>query len=362
MSKPVSPHTVEEGEPLSASAVQTVSLDESQPPLYLGVDLGGTTTKIGLVDDLGRVVEQTEMPTGHERGPDDAVQRIAQAIEQLDVRARPSAKPVAAIGLGTPGTMDLPGGTMLEPPNLPSWRQFPIRDRLAEATGKPVVFCNDATAAAFGEYWVGSGREFRSMILLTLGTGVGSGVILDGDSLDGENSHGAECGHIIIDCSDTGRPCTCGRRGHLEAYCSALSVVKRTEEALAGGAASSLAERLQRGEKLTTLLLAEEAGRGDALSLRIVLETAKYLAFGIVTLLHTIDPAAVVLGGAMNFGGPGSALGKRFLQRVREVVRENAFPVPAARITIGFASLGGSAGLIGAAGIARRDQQRRGTM
>ena len=139
-----------------------------------------------------------------------------------------------------------------------------------------------------------------------------------------------------------------------EAYCSALSVVKRTAEALAAGRQSSLSTRLAAGEELTPVQIAAAAEQGDLLALDIVAQTADYLAFGVVNVMHTIDPAAVILGGAMNFGGPNTDLGRRFLDRVRTTVKENAFPLPASRITIDFASLGGSAGYIGAAGIARR--------
>lgn len=340
-----------------SKAIQTITLSQAQRPLYVGVDIGGTNIKIGLVDDLGRTLGFTSIATEEEKGPDDAVQRIAAAVETMLAGLGLATADIQAIGLGTPGTMDIPAGMILEPPNFPHWRHFPLRDRLAEASGLPVSFANDAGAAAFGEYWVGSGREFPSIVMLTLGTGVGGGIILGDMSIDGENSHGSECGHIIIDSHDDARVCSCGQSGHLEAYASATALVKRTQEALENRT-SSLSPRIAAGEKLTTLMLAQEAEKGDELSLELIEETAFYLGIGIVTLLHTIDPGAVIIGGAMTFGGKDTELGRRFLQQIRDVVLPRTFPTQAERITIDFASLGGDAGYIGAAGIARAAQQK----
>ncbi len=219
----------------------------------------------------------------------------------------------------------------------------------------PVTFENDANAAAYGEFWVGSGREFPSMVLLTLGTGIGCGIIIGDMVIQGAHSHGGEAGHVIIDSRDDARMCGCGWRGHLEAYASATAVVKRCEELLDAGRATSLAKRLAAGEELTPKLIAEEAEAGDELSLEIVLETARYLGIGTVNVMHVVDPDVVLLGGAMTFGGAERALGRRFLDRVRQEVRRLARPIPAAKTVIDFATLGGDAGFIGAAGVARLD-------
>ena len=330
-----------------------VTAKDACRPLFAGVDLGGTGIKIGLLDDAGSTIGSTRIATDQERGPADAIERIAVTIEELLKSAKIDRTELVAVGLGTPGTMDIPAGIILEPPNLPAWRHFPVRDSLAEACQCPVAYANDAGAAAYGEYWIGTGQQYSSMVLLTLGTGVGGGIIIGDWSIDGENSHGAECGHIVIDSSPSARICSCGQPGHLEAYASATAVVKRTREALQGDSSSSLHARLESTPELTTLLVFEEATKGDELAHRIVIETADYLAQGIVTLVHTIDPGIVVLGGAMTFGGTDSALGREFLERIRSRFREQTFPVLADRTIIDFAGLGSSAGYIGAAGIAR---------
>ena len=335
-----------------------LAASEAQPPFYVGVDLGGTSIKLGVVDDLGRPLYWQRIPTETERGPDDGARRMGQAVESCVRQAGLTKADVRGVGLGSPGTMDIPAGMLLEPHNLPGWFNFPIRDRVSHHCGLPVAFVNDGAAAAYGEFWVGCGRELRSLVLLTLGTGVGGGIIVDDVSIDGEHSHGAECGHIIIDSRDDARVCPCGQPGHLEAYSSATAVIARTEESLAQGKASSLHERVAGGEELTPLVIAQEAEDGDELSLEIILETARYLGIGIVSLMHTIDPAGVVLGGAMTFGGHGSDLGRRFLERVRQEVRSRCFPVLAEKVVIDYALLGGDAGYIGAAGIARLASQK----
>jgi len=335
-----------------------ISKQQAVPPFFVGVDLGGTNTKVGVVDDRGRPLSYLSIPTRPEKGPDDAVRRMGQAVKRAIRRAQLKPAEVVRVGLGSPGTMDIPAGMLIQPVNLPGWDNYPIRDQLSEHCGYPVAFINDAAAAAYGEYWVGSGRKFHSLVLLTLGTGIGCGIIIGDLSIDGENSHGAECGHIIIDCSDDARWCNCGQRGHLEAYASATAVIRRTREALEANVKSSLSARLAEGAELSPKLVAEEAEKGDRLSQQIILDTARYLGIGIATLIHTIDPNGVLLGGAMTFGGNKTALGRRFLRRVRAEARQRIFSVLAERTQIEYASLGSDAGFIGAAGVARVEQRR----
>ena len=338
---------------------ELIAANRAQDPLFAGVDLGGTNIKVGVVDDLGRTVAYKSVATETQRGAENATERMAAAVFAAAKDAGVDRARIVAAGLGSPGTMDIPAGMLLHPVNLPGWDEFPIRDRLAAHIGVPVTFANDAGAAAYGEYWVGSGREFRSMVLFTLGTGIGCGIIIDGVSIDGQHSHGAECGHIIIDYHDDAPAIPTGQRGHLEAYASATALVRRTREALDSGRETSLRSRVDGGQQLTPILVGEEAEKGDALALEIVMETARYMGIGVVSLMHTIDPAGVVLGGAMTFGGHGSELGRKFLGRIREEVQERAFPTLAKKTIIDFAQVGSDAGFIGAAGLAREAFRRQ---
>ncbi|MBN2295662.1 MAG: ROK family protein, partial [Pirellulales bacterium] len=211
----------------------------------------------------------------------------------------------------------------------------------------------------YAEFWVGSGSEYNSLVLFTLGTGLGCGIIIGDTPIDGEHSHGGEYGHVVIDIADDARICGCGRAGHLEAYTSATAVIKRAREALDAGRESSLNERLQnKCTRLDPKLVAEEAEKGDELSNRIITETAHYMGIGIANIMHTIDPACILLGGAMTFGGNDSQLGRRFLEEIKAEVRRQAYPILAERTIIEYATLGGDAGFIGAAGLARAEYRK----
>lgn len=336
-----------------------IPVEKAQPPYFVGIDVGGTNTKIGIVDNSGSTMSYVSIPTIEEEGPGGLIARAGESIRQKMADLGISQDDFGAAGLGTPGPMDIPRGYILDPTNLPHWRHFPVRDRLADELGLPVAFSNDANAAAYGEYWVGSGRDYSSLIMLTLGTGVGGGIIVEGRAIEGVNSFGAECGHILVDSRPDARLCVWGGgRGELEAYASASAVAKRAEALLAEGRSSTLNDRLKEQAELTTLMLAQEAEKGDELSLEVVLEAATYLGIGIVTLVHTIDPGVVILGGAMNFGARESVVGRKFLARAEEEFQQRAFEVVARNTVIDFASLGGDAGYIGAAGIGRASIQR----
>ena len=324
----------------------------------MGVDLGGTTVKLGVVDDVGRLLSWHSTATEVRRGPEDGAVRMGQAVRKEIADCGIPPREVAAVGLGSPGILDYQAGVMVNPTNFPGWGGFPIRDRVSHHCGLPVALANDASAAAYGEFWIGSGRSFRSLILLTLGTGVGCGIIIGDLIIEGENGHGTECGHILVEPAESARICSCGQTGHLESYASAMGVIGRARDAMAAGRATSLSKRLAAGAALTPLVIAEEAETGDSLATEIVMETGRYLGLGIVSLLHTIDPTGVLIGGAMTFGGSRRELGRRFLDRVREEVRRRAFPILAQRTIIDYATLGPDAGVIGAAGIARVEHFR----
>jgi glucokinase len=316
--------------------------------LFVGLDVGGTTMKAGVVDDAGRVLGQATLSTEPHRGQDFGLARMCETIRAAVRSAQLRPEQIAAIGVATPGTMDIPAGVILDPPNLKPWKNVPVRQYVSDVFRLPTAFQNDANAAALGEYWVGAGRGRCSMVLFTLGTGVGGGIILDGGQiLEGENSAGGEVGHIRIECSQP-RTCSCGRLGCLEAYASATAVVKRTLEALQDkDAHSTLHNFLTPDAELTARHIFEAAAAGDRLAARIVEETAFYLSVAATNMMHIIDPEMVVFAGGMIAAGDG------FLNRIRHHVRELAFPVLAEKTKICYAQLGGDAGFIGAAACGR---------
>jgi glucokinase len=316
---------------------------------YVGLDVGGTTMKAGVVDDSGRPLHPAvSLPTEAHRGQALGLERMGETIRAAVAAAGMRLDQIAAIGVATPGTMDIPAGLILDPPNLRPWQNVPVRQHVQQVFGLPTAFQNDANAAAYGEYWAGAGRGANSMVLYTLGTGVGGGIILGDRVVQGEHSHGAELGHVKIEMTNP-RRCGCGREGCLEAYASATAVVKRTNEALAADRGRSTLHALRRGgRELTARDVFEAAAAGEELAARIVEETAYFLAVGAMNLMHVIDPDMVVFGGGMTAAGPA------FLERIRHHVRRLAFPVPAERTEIRYAQLGSDAGFIGAAGCGRQ--------
>ncbi len=324
--------------------VHPSDVDAEHEPIFAGVDVGGTNIKVGLISDSGEVLRQSQFTTLQQRGPADAMKRAGNEIWNLAKECALEQNRIVSIGLGTPGPLDVSTGYILNPSNLPAWSNFAIRSCLQELVHRHVSFCNDANAAAMGEFWIGGGKQFDSLVLLTLGTGVGGGIVINDFLIEGAHSLGGECGHVTIDFSPSARICGCGQTGHLEAYTSATALVDRYCER-AG---------IRTVEERPSAKQIAELAADDALAKAIVFETADFLSRGIAMLAHVVDPQAIILGGAMNFGGPNSSLGKEFLQRVRQAVAGQTFDVIGRQIQIEFASLGGAAGWIGAAAIARK--------
>jgi glucokinase len=320
------------------------------PPFFLGIDLGGTNIKSGVVDNNGRPLSSVSLPTHADAGPVVGLDNLVAAGELAVKESGLTWDQIAAVGLGSPGTMDLPAGMLLDPPNLPGWSNLPIRQLLSTRLTKPTVLQNDANAASYGEYWTGAGREAHSLVMFTLGTGIGCGIVLDGQIVEGRHSHGAECGHIIVQ-MDNGRQCSCGHFGHLEAYASATALVLRAFEAIEMDRTESILRSVPR-DQITSRFIANAAKGGDAIATRLMHETARYLAVGAVCLMHTIDPDMILFGGGMIAAGEG------FLEEIRGHIRKMAFPIPAAKTLIEYAQLGGDAGFVGAAGCARMAYRR----
>ena len=312
---------------------------------YVGLDVGGTTMKSAVVDEKGKPFPSVTLPTEPIKGQEKGLETMCRCIRQCVAAAGLEMKDIAAIGVATPGTMDIKAGLILDPPNLKPWRNVPVRQHIADAFKIPTAYQNDANAAALGEYWVGAGHEVKSMVLFTLGTGVGGGIIIDDQVLEGQHSHGGELGHMCIMMG--GRLCGCGRLGCLEAYGSATSTIKRTKEALAeDGGKSKLHEILNKNGDLTGKDIFVTADQGDELAKKIVDETAYYLAVGAMNLMHIIDPDMIVFGGGM-------AVGDDFLNRIKGYVHKLAFPIPAEKTIVRFAQLGSNAGFIGSAACGR---------
>ena len=323
--------------------------------LFLGIDIGGSSVKLGVITATGQVEARRTAALVVDQGRNAGLESIFGEAEACLEDAEVSASDLRGIGVAAPGTMDLAAGVILQPFNLPGWEDLPLKELTQQRLRAPTVLVNDANAAAFGEFWVGAGREYRSLMLWTLGTGIGGGIVLDGEILVGAHGHAGECGHMVIQC-EGGPRSEYGIHGSVELFAGARALVRRTEAALASGRESSLRER-DSESALTPIDIAAAADEGDELAVDLILETARYLAVGTVNVMHIVNPEIVLFGGAMTFGHDKSSMGRLFLEEVRTSVREMAFPVPAAHTRIEFASLGNDAGFIGAAGCALRASQ-----
>ncbi|MDR0870876.1 MAG: ROK family protein [Planctomycetaceae bacterium] len=334
-------------------------VSEAAAPLYLGIHFGSFNLKIGVIDSEGHTVSYFATPHNTaECGPDGAARNIAAAVRETLEKTGIGVKDITAAGISFPGSLDPRTEKLHRPPNFPDWLGYPLPAKLMEYTGlQSVLFCNNANAAAYGEFWIGAARDSQSVCLVLLDDGIGCGTIVEGREIKGANGFGGEFGHIIIDPSPGARWCNCLQQGHLEAYASATAVARRTREMLEVGLSTSLQDRIDKDTPLADIpkLVFDEADRGDALAMQIVLDTARFLGLGIVSLLHTLDPECVLLGGEMTFGIRHSGTGEMFLKRVREEIDQRALKDLTENLKLGFAKLGANAGFVGAAGLAREE-------
>lgn len=311
----------------------------------IGIDLGGTNIKGGVCDERGQVVMRHSIETQAERGVAHVLSRMALLVDELVERAGLSRAQVVGVGVGAPGPMSHARGVVHSAPNLPGFVNVPLRDRFAAATGLRVVLENDANAAAFGEFTAGAGQGVRDMVMLTLGTGVGGGIILGGQLWRGHFDNAGEVGHVVL--VPNGRPCPCGQRGCLERYASANAVAERLCEAVQAGEDSLLKPKVVAQEPFDARDVLEARARGDALASRIWDETCNYLALGIVLLQHIINPELVVFaGGLINAG-------EQLLKPVQAHFERLTWRIAPDTPRIALATLGTDAGTIGAAALAR---------
>ena len=311
----------------------------------IGVDLGGTNIVVGAMpEDGSRLPAIRTQSTRPEQGADSVVSRIVAMIEEtISLTAAEngaSRDDFVGVGIGSPGPLDRDKGVVIVTPNL-GWRDFPLRDRVGDAVKLKASLDNDANCATVGEWWCGAARGGRNVIGMTIGTGIGGGLMLDGRLYHGASDVAGEIGHTTID--STGRRCKCGNYGCLEAYASGPAIADRARESLAGGEPSLLPEMVDgRLDQITAQTVYDASGRGDDVARAVVRDTAKFLGAGIANLLNIFNPDTVVIAGGVTQAGDA------LFEPLRAEVRRRAFKpaVDACRILPG--TLPGSAGVVGA--------------
>ena len=310
--------------------------------LAIGIDLGGTNIRTALINSSGEVKGIHKQPTHAELEIARIIENIADGISQLLSEQKVKREDIIGIGLGAPGFLSLELGVIHFSPNLPTARETPIVKLLEKLADFPVYLENDANASAIGEHWIGAGKGVNNLLCITLGTGVGSGFLLNGKIWHGSNDLAGELGHTTL--FPEGLSCKCGRKGCLEAYVSATGIVTRTQSALRKVKDSSLKNFLQKEEQaLTSLIIYEHAKKGDRLAREIFEETGRYLAISLANVLNTLDLEMIIIGGQV------SEAGDLILRPTIHEVEKRAIRTKYYPIRIEQAKLGDHAGIIGAA-------------
>lgn len=311
---------------------------------YVGIDLGGTLLKAAIVDtDSGEISGLKKVDTLAREGHDAVIVRMADLIEDLIAGVGLSKSQVGGVGIGVPGVLDLEKGLVLFLPNLPgTWPNVPLRQRIEESVGLPTHLLNDVRSMTLGEWTFGAGQGVDTIACFAIGTGIGGGLVINGQLHLGIGGTGGELGHQIIDMN--GPPCGCGSRGCLEAFASGPAISAMGMKAVVQGLTTNIGELVDYDlNRITPKLIYEAAMQGDQIAREIYEMAGFYIGIAVSNILAAVGPRKVVIG-----GGVGQA-GDLLLEPIRRTVRERVHIMPVDQVKIVLAELGPNAGLIGAA-------------
>lgn len=314
----------------------------------IGLDIGGTTVKIGFIDEQGGILERWEIPTNTKNQGISIVNDISDAITNKLATLELDKHSIIGIGVGAPGFIDVSTGFVYEAVNI-GWKNFDLGGQLKEKLGLPVFISNDANVAVLGENWKGAGRQARNLIAVTLGTGVGGGVIANGEILDGVNGTAGEIGHITVE--PNGYQCNCGRYGCLETIASATGIVRQAMDRISEYPTGDLAIYYKKRGNLTTRDIFELAGKGNEQCEQILYRTADVLGFVIANMGLIINPSKILIGGGV------SKAGEPLLHMISNAFESYALPRVRKVCEMKIAQLGNDAGIIGAAFLVKQKLQ-----
>ena len=313
----------------------------------LAIDVGGTKIIAAVISDNGQVMAREYQPTLADEGPQPVINRILSAIDHLLSLKNIDSSQLHSISIAAAGAIDLDQGLVTSSPNLPGWYDIPLREIVKGKYRVNTFLINDASAAALGEHQFGVGKGVSNLILLTVGTGIGGGIIINGKLYSGPLGSAGEIGHMTIDVN--GPRCNCGNIGCLEMLASGTAVAKEAMRRISQGEKSSLA-RIVEGkiENITAEKVEVAARGGDSLALEVISKAATYLGAGLVNLVNIFNPEMIIVGGGL------AKMGDLLLNPARQVVKERAFQLSAGVVRIVPAQLGDDAGVLGAAIFARQ--------
>lgn len=313
----------------------------------VGVDLGGTTIKLAFINMYGELLHKWEIPTNTSEEGKHITLDIAKTIDKKLQDLGELKHKLVGIGIGAPGPVQVSTGMIYEAVNL-GWKNYPLKDLLEVETGLPVVVDNDANIAALGEMWKGAGEGAKDVVCMTLGTGVGGGVIANGEIVHGASGAGGEIGHITV-VTENGFPCNCGKSGCLETVSSATGIVRVAMKKLQETNEDSVLRSILKQEgKITSKDVFDALAEGDALAEQIVEKVAFYLGLAVANLSSTLNPEKVVIGGGV------SKAGDALLQPIHRYFKQYAFSRAAKSTKLAIATLGNDAGVIGGAWLVKK--------
>ena len=322
---------------------------EKPKPPVLAIDIGGTKIISAIISQDGQMLAKERFPTLADEGPQAVIDRIFASVDRLLNQSNMKPSQLHSISIAAAGAIDFEKGVVTESPNLPGWHNIALRDIMQEKYELNTFLVNDASAAALGELRFGAGKGVSNLVLLTLGTGIGGGIIIGGELYTGATGGAGEIGHMTVEAN--GPRCDCGNIGCLESLASGTAVAKEAIERIKSGGKSSLVEMVKgKVEDITAEKVGVAARSGDPLARDIIDRAAFYLGVGLVSLVNIFNPEMIVLGGGM------AKMGDILLEPARKLVRERAFTMLAQAVRIVTAKLGNEAGIYGAAAFAFRQK------
>jgi len=326
-------------------------LGENADDLILGVDLGGSKILTAVVNSRGEMLSSDESITPAQKGHEAVIQSILEsahrALEQADV----AISELTAIGIGAPGLSNPETGILFTSPNLPGWRDIPLRDIMQERLGRKTFLINDANAAALGEFYFGAARGVRNFIYITLSTGIGGGIVLDGKIYSGAIGAAGEVGHMTID--DEGPICNCGNRGCWETLASGTALAREARHWIKEGARTSILEYAEGDmEKVTAQVIHSAAEQGDSLAKELIARTGYYVGVGLANLINIFNPELIVIGGGL------SNIGDMLLEPAFKMAGERAYKEAFQAVRFTSPKLGRNSGVLGAAAFALQEMKK----
>jgi len=308
-------------------------------------DLGGTKMVVALVSPEGEIIDRHRQPTMAQDGPETVIERLYSSIDFLLERNDTLPRQLEAMSLGIAGIIDTRNGIIDKAPNLPGWENLALKDKIYDRYTVPVHILNETDAAALGEHRYGAGKGLKNVALITLGTGIGGGLVLDGRLFVGSSGSAFEIGHMVI--KDDGPECGCGKNGCLETLASGTAIGREARRRITEGEHSVLVDMVHGAiEEITAEKVHKATKRGDPLALRVLAGASHYLGLGIINLVSIINPEMIIIGGSV------ARIGNLLLDPVRQMVKDNTFALMVKKLKIVRARLGEDAGLMGAAAYA----------